>query len=116
MGSNSKSSSASSSAEYSNSLNTTVTSAVSGAQAVGLQNSGTLSNSPLTYSYDSGNTTTTNNTTNAIGANSSASGSASGDTPAATDADAFDWSDIVTYVIAGVVLVYVLHLLGDNKQ
>jgi hypothetical protein len=117
MGSSSKSSSQSSSTETTDSYNTTLTNSITGAGGLGI-NTGDISGglSDLSYAYDSNNPVTNNNQTYALGAGANASPTNSGtggDTPSTTSTD---WSEIVVYVIAGIVLVLVLRLFGDKNS
>jgi hypothetical protein len=122
MGSASKSSSSSSSTQTTDSNNTTLSSSLTGngglsINSTGAVTSGAGSNSNLDYAYDSNNPVTTNNLSYALGAGSSASPNVSTDgSPAPASSGGIDWSEIVVYVIAGIILVYVLRLLGDKNS
>lgn len=111
MGSSSKTSSQATSSEESNSRNVTTT------QSVGAGSLGVMGNigGNATYQSNSNNPITTTNLSAALGANSNASGSPSSGfngSPAGTDSGlGIDWNEIIVYVIAGVVLVFVLRFL-----
>lgn len=120
MGSSSSSSSNSTSSQTTDSYNTTLTNSITGTGGVGI-NTGDISGSlsGLSYAYDSNNPVTNNNQqySYALGAGSNASPSVSNSSAASNPGGSgIDWSEIIVYVIAGVILVYVLRLLGDKKQ
>lgn len=114
MGTTAQTKSSSQSSQATDSQNTTLTSSVGGNQSVGLVNSGTLSD--LSYAYDSNNSTTTNNESYALGAGSSTNSSGAPATSAPSSLAGIDWSEVIVYVIGGVVLVLVLRLFGDKNS
>jgi hypothetical protein len=117
MGSSSKASSSSSSNEVTDSYNTTLTNSLTGNGNLGLNlgSSSDLSGN-FNYGYDSNNYTDDRQI--ALGAGSSTNGDSSiGTTPDAStagNASGIDWSEVIVYVIGGIVLVFVLRLLGDK--
>jgi hypothetical protein len=112
MGSSAKSSSASTSSEQTDSLNTTVTTALSGNQDLGLNynstGAGNNSFGDLSYNYDSGNTSTNNN----LGANSTSDASSN---PSGSTLADIPWSEIIVYIIGGLVLFFILRSFGASR-
>lgn len=120
MGSESKSSSQSTSNEVTDSNNTTLTNSSTGDGNLSINaQSVTGALTGLSYAYDSNNpiTTTNNDQTYALGANSTAApsntSSSGGNDPGTSG---FDWSEVVIYVVAGVILWAVMKYgLGDKN-
>jgi hypothetical protein len=124
MGSSSKSSSSSTSTDQTDSFNQTLTNSLSGNGALGVTNTGATtfgndSSNALDYAYDSNNPITNNDQTYALGANSSASpsnSSAGNPAPSSGVLGDIDWAEVITSLVAGVILVYVLRLFGDRNS
>jgi hypothetical protein len=115
MGSDSKSSSASTSSEVADSYNTitTPTSTASGAGSISLANTGNLGGSRFNYASDSNNTSGSNNSTNSYGASSPI------DTSAGTAGAApggFDWGEVAVWVVGGLALTFVLKYVAGDKN